>query len=55
MKEKNTFIQQEHIQLIKNCKEYIYNATKGFFFKWMLFFWKFSKNPEKCISFYKKY
>ncbi len=53
----NTFIQQGCIKLSKGVSKDIYNVTKDFYFKYMLFFWTLcsSKNPEKikCISFHK--
>ncbi len=46
----NTFILQEHINLIKNYSKYIYNGTKNLYLKYM-FLWTsyLSKNPE-CIT-----
>ncbi len=43
------FNQQGHIKLIKSDSKDIYNVTKYFYFKSVIFFWTFysSKNPEK--------
>ncbi len=48
------FIQQGCIKLTKNDSKVIYNVTKDFYFKLMLFFWTFysAENPEKKKNLY---
>jgi len=47
------FFWQRCIKLIKSDSKDIYNVTKHFYFKWMMF--SFIKNPEKkCITVFTK-